>query len=790
MEYIFQLRITCNPFLKEIRYEYLENGQYINIADRKDDYCSELINDKYIHTAFQSRACEIVEIIDREFNNGKSGLKILFIGNKEDYDVLENVIASYFPNNNIICEKDSSYYLAAPYVMSEIEDNFTVVESKLRDKDYISDEVTDEIAKYKDTIDESIAVCVTGLYSAGKSAFINSLIGHEILPSSSDPTTAKVFKIMTDERYTISFPYNNIHVEVCFNGSNYSISEGCPAVLSEEIRTAFSNQDNNEARNIYKLLSAINRGQLSDIGERVDITLPFHQATFLDSHYRFVIYDTPGSNSDSNKRHFEILKESLGKQTNALLVLLTTPDTMDSTDNNNLLSLIEDTGKSLDTYNAVIVVNKADMLAINSLSSRKDNYQSLKITKWKSTRIFFLSSVLALASKKVDPDNPYEWMDEDAYETYDEKCRKFIRGDRKLYEYNIVDRSKMSGLSPAQLAMKDNALYINSGLAAVENEIADYSLRYALYNKCSRANDYLKGAIQYCSDTVSSIERQRDEELTSTQTLFDDRQRQLAEALDNAQETTLKERSQEFQRNINQQFIAFKSKEGLAASGIFWERKLRIYKDFEKEWNNILSIKTQQQFSMDEAFIRIQSKIKYRYNAVLNAFSASANRYINEYWKKATEDFKSTCRSIISDSDVLTPEQKAIMDPLLINMESMTREVVEFDLRSIHAVRKDFFGNDKFDNSTCCKNFATEFNNVVTREIVRVCSDNSRYFEQWSKELISCIKMQLCTFNSELHEMELKIEELNKIIAEKKADLELLNKTRDHITNLLEIQKG
>ena len=354
----------------------------------------------------------------------------------------------------------------------------------------------------------------------------------------------------------------------------------------------------------------------------MDITLPFHQATFLDSHYRFVIYDTPGSNSDSNKRHFEILKESLGKQTNALLVLLTTPDTMDSTDNNNLLSLIEDTGKSLDTSNAVIVVNKSDMLAINSLSSSKDNYQSLKITKWKSTRIFFLSSVLALASKKADPDNPYEWMDEDAYETYDEKCRKFIRGDRKLYEYNIVDRSKMSGLSPAQLAMKDNALYINSGLAAVENEIADYSLRYALYNKCSRANDYLKGAIQYCSDTVSSIERQRDEELTSTQTLFDDRQRQLAEALDNAQETTLKERSQEFQRNINQQFIAFKSKEGLAASGIFWEKKLRIYKDFEKEWSNILSIKTQQQFSIEEAFLRIQSKVKYRYNAVLNAFSA------------------------------------------------------------------------------------------------------------------------------------------------------------------------
>ena len=51
-------------------------------------------------------------------------------------------------------------------------------------------------------------------------------------------------------------------------------------------------------------------------------------------------------------------------------------------------------------------------------------------------------------------------------------------------------------------------------------KFTDYALRYALCNKCSRATEYLQRAIQLCEDSVREIERQRDDELTSTQTLF------------------------------------------------------------------------------------------------------------------------------------------------------------------------------------------------------------------------------------------------------------------------------
>ena len=121
-------------------------------------------------------------------------------------------------------------------------------------------------------------------------------------------------------------------------------------------------------------------------------------------------------------------------------------------------------------------------------------------------------------------------------------------------------------------------------------------------------------------------------------------------------------------------------------------------------------------------------------------------------------------------------------------MENMTRSVVEFDLQSVHAVKYTLFGKEKYDNSTCCKNFVQELDRVVIPEMKRVSSNNSRYFEEWSKELIASIKSKLCTFNADLHDWEVKIGELNQIIEEKKKHLKLLEDTKDYVCHLLEIQ--
>lgn len=50
MENAYKMRITCNPYTKEIIYECYENDRFINISELSAEYSSELINDKFTKT--------------------------------------------------------------------------------------------------------------------------------------------------------------------------------------------------------------------------------------------------------------------------------------------------------------------------------------------------------------------------------------------------------------------------------------------------------------------------------------------------------------------------------------------------------------------------------------------------------------------------------------------------------------------------------------------------------------------------------------------------------------------
>ena len=95
---------------------------------------------------------------------------------------------------------------------------------------------------------------------------------------------------------------------------------------------------------------------------------------------------------------------------------------------------------------------------------------------------------------------------------------------------------------------------------------------------------------------------------------------------------------------------------------------------------------------------------------------------------------------------------------------------------------------DIYNNRKCCESLITEFTKVVTRRIEDVRTENGRHFEKWTDELIGKIKMELCKFNAELHDFELKIEEINQDIKNKKSHLELIESTNQYIGGLLKAQ--
>lgn len=795
MTAVNKMRIICDPYAKVIDYKWFDaaEGEFVRI----EEYSSELVSEKYVNATIQNRAFEIMEIINRNFNRGNLGLEIDFIGNDDDYRDLCRVIELYYADSNIVCTKNKEFFYGADYVMDEIKDKFGKVKNTL--EEYQEESIIDLIQKYEDTVKPSVSVCVLGLYSAGKSAFINSLIGEEVLPSGSDPTTAKVFRIYCSDGYSVSLEINGTPCTITF-GDEISIKGVPDTILTDSMLDKIKEHDN-PAFEINDLVSLINKEKLFDtsentVGEIIDIYIPFRNSSLPTEKFDFVIYDTPGSNSDTNKKHLEILEASLDSQTNALPVFLTTPDTMDSTDNDKLLSLIEKTGTALDVTNAIIVVNKSDEKGANALNNKREKCEDLKVTKWKSTRIYFLSSIIALASKKTNPHNEAAWLDEDTFEIFDDKCRKYESGERKLYQYNIIDKSKELTFGEKELTMNEQLFY-NSGLGSIENEISDYAQRYALYNKCLQAIDYLEQAIAICGKEIESAELRLNEQLDDISYRFDEKKRELIDKIDNERLDNLQFSLMEFKTILDDLLQQYKQDKDLFYDYIpfnniksSWE--LDIYKEFEAQWSKYKQLAESLHYDNKYALSKMQTYVKNRYNVLINDFSVLANETLDTFWKNRTGVFRKICQQIVMGEDSLSSEQKAILDSVIFDMDDMTQEHMEFDLSENSAINMGILPvlglKDIYNNRKCCENLITEFSKVVTKRIADVRTENGRHFEKWTADLIGKIKMELCKFNAELHDFELKIEEINKDIKNKKSHLRLIESTREYIGGLLHTQ--
>lgn len=248
--------IESNPFEKRVMYFWRgADGAFKKITAEDD---SKLSSGDYTNTAFRNKAYEIVETIQKEFHTSDE-LEIGFIGTEEDYGVLCSTVEEDFKDAHIKCTKENKSYKDAKNAMPEIKEIFAELQDIFDNKQFEVDKIKEPIKKYNDTIKPEITLCVIGLYSAGKSTFINSLIGTEILPTADVPTTAKNYKIFNRDIYEIYLEIEdgnacNIH----FEGRDISISDS----------------------NHNKVLEAI----IEDIRKNVDITHDekHHMREFLE----------------------------------------------------------------------------------------------------------------------------------------------------------------------------------------------------------------------------------------------------------------------------------------------------------------------------------------------------------------------------------------------------------------------------------------------------------------------------------------------------------------------------
>ncbi len=785
-----RMRIICDPFKKEIDYQWYD----YNIEDyvEFDPENSRLASDEFVNATIQNRAYEIVELINRDCNVGNVGLEIIFIGTEDDYNDFCDVIKTYYSEANIECTRDVNYFNSAKRVMPLIKEKFSDIKATL--EEYTEEEIAKLVDKYNDAVKPSISLCMMGLYSAGKSAIINSILGAEVLPSASDPTTAKVCKIYCDKKYQIRFWFDEKECVLTFSGSKYKPSSNFEKEIIKKLQSIVETREqHDEIYHMNRALDILNtysnkEHKISDI---IEIRIPFKGTLLPTEEFDFIIYDTPGSNSDNNVRHFEVLKDSLDEQTNALPVFLTTPDSMDAEDNDKILKLIEETGASLDTTNAIVIVNKADEKGPKTLREKREKCQSLRITKWKSTRIFFLSSILAIASKKNNPDMESEWLDEDMYEIYEKNESKYSSDERKLFEFNIIDKSKADDIVGYSDDKKTTHLYKNSGLESIEKEIIEYAQKYASYNKCQQASAYLQDAIDLCVDNVAEVERDLEDALKDARTQFEGKKKDLCNQLDK-KKNDVSVYNAEFQKVMGNDFDDFVNKNHIQdkpESRIYLENKL------QEKWKSLKDCEKKNKKDKSWALSQIQQFAKDMYNNYIKDFSNGTNTHIASFWEAKSELFKNDCSKIVQDSDALTKEQKDILDSIVLSKKQMFTDQIKFDLREIGAIRKKHFlfiplKSEKFDAKKCCDQMIAKFNDAVRTRISGVEISNDNNFKKWAKDLIDTLTKELCRFNTDLNSYEMKIDSIARDIQTKQECKSMLVDSKEYIDSLLTIQIG
>ena len=110
---------------------------------------------------------------------------MFFCGTEEDWEDLKKVVEQDI-DSKIICVGSAGQLECAKDVLPKIKEIFQNLSNDFEGLTE-NDEVKKPIDQFLTTIKPDVVLYVSGTYSAGKSTFINALIGEELLPSAIDP---------------------------------------------------------------------------------------------------------------------------------------------------------------------------------------------------------------------------------------------------------------------------------------------------------------------------------------------------------------------------------------------------------------------------------------------------------------------------------------------------------------------------------------------------------------------------------------------------------------------------
>lgn len=732
-----KLRIESNPYDRKITFSSYDNviGGWQNI---------KLINDNSLLREGESaknflpfKIKEILDIVVKDYFIGEEPVEIVFEGTQDERVEVEAVCKEQCYEGKIIfSEEPVTKILAnARYIFKDIKSKFEEVRpiiEKLMNRDIY---VSANLDKVKSALEDMIPICVFGNYSAGKSTFINALIGCEILPSGGDPVTAKVYQIANSDQpdqAVITFEYLNKCIKLYFESDVYRVeAEDSLSDLIQEINEKVSECDKNDMYGkINVALELINNYERKDkdvivISDVIDIKVPFSKNGILgQSRNNFVIFDTPGSNSASNLNHTKVLENALASFSNGIPVWVSQYESIDSQDNAALCDKILQI-QALDERFTMIIMNKADCsnLPKNGFddSKVKEIKEYVAVEKMYSSGIYFVSSIMGLGAK-----NDGCFHDEFYEDTFSTNKAKYDNPENKfyktLYKYNIMPDSVRNRIFEMSEECP-NKIFANSGLYGVETAMETFASKYAAYNKCQMVYLFLNSVI---GDTNKRIDektkfleenkKKRMSELEAAKkdlldmlvresqftvnnlvdntktsinefvnnTLHYDYSLETMETLtseyraENASQNNLDIHEHNFEENKNNMWSHFKLNGQSLFKGNVLSNVKNIAADFYNDYKEVQDSKeskesTEREIDKLTSDMVIRTVVKEYKQKILYA-SNTLNQTLTKAWYDNAQIIRNRLIEIITETDALTALQRDNLANIIINYQS-----IEFD---------------------------------------------------------------------------------------------------------------
>ncbi|MBD5149396.1 MAG: hypothetical protein HDT18_03265 [Oscillibacter sp.] len=841
-----KIKIVSNPYQKETTFQiWEESSEQWRAIDAEHDADSRLLCDELCVGFFPFKAKQIIDVIISEYGISGEKIEVAFEGTGDEYHELESICGQdNYPSLIMLSKSDRCLENARdilPDVIRVFKELSPLVAESVSDKAKIKR----ELEKFSDASNDVIPICVIGNYSSGKSTFINALIGYELLPSSDEPTTAKIYKISQSkypDRASIKFEYELKSVRIRFSADSYKfLTEPEENPLAQRLKALLDEIAGEPIPSkLNKVLEVINgfanRENAEVISDLIEIETPFDDGLWGKIKNNFVIFDTPGSNSASNIKHYQVLKKAMEDLSNGLPVFVSEYDSLDSTDNDKLYQDINNMDE-LDNRFTMIIVNKADAAALKKdglTDDDRDRILSLAIPrKLYSGGIYFVSSIMGLGSK-----NDGHFVGEHTEEVFGDQEPKYIdpthRNYKQLYRYNILPdqiKRKYDVLSDKH----KNLLYANSGLYSAEQAIETFASVYSHYNKCQQSQLFLGKVIQITSDEIMEAKQKREAQRAHMYTVLEKEKAALIDRLEadsaDAEAAYQQDYSAAMEEFVSEATTAYSTAELEDLEESFRQAKAEekdvegrkedvresqksffdnLGRNFSNAFNE-LSISAIRKIGTDalegaREIAENRSELKETkkdaeqassdalINAVRDVFTAKIaqaqillENQSRAYWAERANQLKILLSKIVTNSSALTDEKRTELSGIILEYQELVFDAKVDMIFDKAAFLHRFFGDsNRINIDKLTRKYNSEMQAQVSEIYRSFETSHANSFDAWMGSLLATIIENIVEFSPELHKHAEFIREETERIAELESRMIKLNDYTEQIRRMMD----